>query len=269
MRNSFAALLAAAVMLLLHGCGSDSNSTAGEVVLIGKLQAPAATAAAGGMVPVLDTDPIMVSVQEDPGINTEVAADGSFTLRGLPAGAFTLVFKQTDVVIGTMIFAEVAINQQITITVELTGGEIVLVDEDRRGIGHAGIELEGPVQNVIAVSLTGDSRFVIASREVIARPGVTAIRKGTERLTVEDVTSGTRVHVKGAVIADSTDVLAHEIKIQEEEDDPAQPGGPPPGDRKITICHIPPGNPSKKQTISISINAWPAHQAHGDTEGPC
>lgn len=37
----------------------------------------------------------------------------------------------------------------------------------------------------------------------------------------------------------------------------------------ITICHIPPGNPANAHTITISINAWPAHQAHGDYEGSC
>ncbi len=33
---------------------------------------------------------------------------------------------------------------------------------------------------------------------------------------------------------------------------------------KITIIHYPPGNPDNPQIISISRNAWPAHEAHGD-----
>ena len=37
----------------------------------------------------------------------------------------------------------------------------------------------------------------------------------------------------------------------------------------ITICHIPPGNPQNAHTITISINALPAHLAHGDYIGPC
>lgn len=37
----------------------------------------------------------------------------------------------------------------------------------------------------------------------------------------------------------------------------------------VTICHIPPGNPNNPITITININAWPAHQAHGDYMGPC
>jgi hypothetical protein len=51
---------------------------------------------------------------------------------------------------------------------------------------------------------------------------------------------------------------------------PDEPG--PPDDQyaeKVLICHIPPGNPENAHTISVSVNAVPAHLAHGDTEGPC
>jgi hypothetical protein len=41
------------------------------------------------------------------------------------------------------------------------------------------------------------------------------------------------------------------------------------GEKKITICHIPPGNNQNPQTISIPVSAWPAHLAHGDTQGAC
>ncbi len=38
---------------------------------------------------------------------------------------------------------------------------------------------------------------------------------------------------------------------------------------KVTICHIPPGNPANAHTITVSANALDAHLAHGDTQGPC
>jgi hypothetical protein len=38
---------------------------------------------------------------------------------------------------------------------------------------------------------------------------------------------------------------------------------------KITICHLPPGNPENMHTITISQNALQAHLAHGDYEGEC
>jgi fibro-slime domain-containing protein len=49
--------------------------------------------------------------------------------------------------------------------------------------------------------------------------------------------------------------------------------------KKITICHVPPGNPKNAHTITISENAWPAHSQHCshenkgaevcDQKGPC
>jgi hypothetical protein len=38
---------------------------------------------------------------------------------------------------------------------------------------------------------------------------------------------------------------------------------------KVDICHIPPGNPANAHTINVSVNAIPAHLAHGDTLGEC
>jgi hypothetical protein len=39
---------------------------------------------------------------------------------------------------------------------------------------------------------------------------------------------------------------------------------------KVTICHIPPGNPENAHTITISVNALPAHvEQHGDEVGAC
>lgn len=39
--------------------------------------------------------------------------------------------------------------------------------------------------------------------------------------------------------------------------------------QKITICHLPPGNPDNAQTISIGIPALKAHLKHGDYDGEC
>jgi hypothetical protein len=42
------------------------------------------------------------------------------------------------------------------------------------------------------------------------------------------------------------------------------------GSLKVTICHIPPGNPANAHTITVGIAAVPAHLAlHGDTIGEC
>ncbi len=42
------------------------------------------------------------------------------------------------------------------------------------------------------------------------------------------------------------------------------------GVEKVTICHIPPGNPENAHTITVGAPAVPAHLAeHGDSIGPC
>lgn len=42
-----------------------------------------------------------------------------------------------------------------------------------------------------------------------------------------------------------------------------------PGDHKVVICHIPPGNPANAHTIVVDEHAWPAHEAHGDLPWAC
>ncbi|MCH8879670.1 MAG: FG-GAP repeat protein [Planctomycetes bacterium] len=41
------------------------------------------------------------------------------------------------------------------------------------------------------------------------------------------------------------------------------------GDSSVTICHFPPGNPENARTITVGVDAVPAHLAHGDHCGPC
>src|SRR5215208_3188676 len=41
------------------------------------------------------------------------------------------------------------------------------------------------------------------------------------------------------------------------------------GNEKITICHIPPGNPAARRTLSVGASAWPSHEGHGDRRGAC
>lgn len=214
------AVLAAAVALA--ACGGPSTPSAQGVVLKGtvvgfsgaagkSLSASSATA----------TNVVTVTVQEDPSITTTVGSDGSFTLRGLPEGSFTLIFKQGATTLGTLTFSAVKPNQEITITVDLSGGSVVLLEEQRNGIGHGDIEIEGKVEAVLALNPGGESRFTIAGHTVVARPGETSIREGNRRRTVNDVTVGRHVHVKGAWLdaeGNVQPVLAHEIELQGEDD---------------------------------------------------
>jgi subtilisin-like proprotein convertase family protein len=56
----------------------------------------------------------------------------------------------------------------------------------------------------------------------------------------------------------------------DDDDDVACEDCQPEEDGKVTICHIPPGNPGGAHTIRVSPSALPAHCGnHGDTCGEC
>lgn len=215
--------LLAAALAVLNACGGGGSpaapsATAGAsgVVLTGTLLG-APTGASSGATTYAVTGQLMVSVVENPAITAVVAPDGSFTLRGLPSGGFTLQFTLDGTVLGTLAFTEVAPNQEITVVVELTGSTVTLVEEKRNGIGHGDIEIEGAVEAVLVLDPAGDSRFRIHGYEVVARPGQTAIREGNRGRSVTDVSVGRQVHIKGTWLpaaSTSQAVLAQEIILQ-------------------------------------------------------
>jgi len=66
--------------------------------------------------------------------------------------------------------------------------------------------------------------------------------------------------VKVEIILSDDSHVATEIKIKDNGDEK---------DDKVTLCHIPKGNPSNAHTITVGAPAYRAHMAHGDLEGPC
>jgi hypothetical protein len=220
MHRSVVAALAAvfAATVLLAACGGPSSPSEEGVVLRGTMVGEGTLSASAASGAAAAAAPVTVTVQENPAITTTVGADGSFSLRGLPPGGFTLVFTSGGATLGTVRFAEVQPNQEITVTVRVERGTVVVLEERRNGIGHGGLEIEGRVESIVALNPAGDSTFVIDGRQVVARPGETAIREGNRARTVGDVTVGRQVHVKGTFMS-STDrgsqrVLAQEIKLQ-------------------------------------------------------
>ncbi len=262
---------------------------------------------------------IQVTLQGNSSLSTTVGADGTFTLVGVPAGSFTLVFLRDGRVIGEIRFHNVGNNQEITIVVSLlSDGEVVLLEEHRdhvsfegscpRGAGFWCQSQDGKNPNLsqaefktfageaatllssvdalnsadeiaAAVCNTGDQllrQLATLALNLVATPldSTTPLKNEPQYSTV-GATFDAAVAVANNPAA-STQVR-NEIKdvleringnqntdVCEPTDDD---DNPPTG--KITICHVPPGNPGNRHTITIDASAWPAHQAHGDTMGSC
>ncbi len=222
-----------------------------------------------------DAEALTVIVLDSEGneIGSIDVKDGAFTLRGLPE-SFTLVFADENgkPVGEPMDFDGVKPNQEIDIVVAMVDGAVVLIEERRTGIDHegaSGIELEGTAQNIVIDSpddpMTGS--LEVDGYYVVTRAGGTSIRKGNQSLTLKDLDEGDQLHVRG--VFEGEDVFAYEIKLQEEEEDEEDETlqescnvRDPQKSNHILVCH-------KGRTLSISPDAWPGHQAHGDTCGPC
>ena len=89
------------------------------------------------------------------------------------------------------------------------------------------------------------------------------ILSGDDEVVVEDVpfkvVNGMAVFPYFSTGAPEETFMVGEVVVMErpEEED------------KVTICHIPPGNPSRAHTIRVGRSAVAAHLAHGDVLGPC
>jgi hypothetical protein len=272
---------AVAVLMVVAACGGSPTASTPlaapgpGVTVVGTVAGLASSSSDGvSAFSAAAGEGLTVTVAEAPHITTTVGADGSFVLRGLPEGSFTLLFTdESGNLVGSLSFDEVRANQEITVTIDVVNGEVVLVEERRDGIAHGDLEVQGYIEEIVSVDPTGDSLFVIAGYDVVARPGVTALWQGNLRLSVEDFSVGDKVHVKAVWLepepgqsADDQQLLAHEIFRQREEADEEDEDQ---DEEQLTICHIPPGNPSARETLVIGAPAWPAHEAHGDTLGPC
>src|SRR5258708_3846898 len=177
--RSVVLLLAFAAAALTACGGNPAGSDSQGVVVRGTVQGAGTLRAAS--VGATSAATVTVTVLENPSITTTVAGDGSFTLRGLPEGGFTLIFTTGGTEIGRLSFSEVKANQEITLTVQVSTSGVVLLEEQRNGIGHGDIEIEGDVTQVVALNPTGDSRFLINGHTVVARPCARATARATSK----------------------------------------------------------------------------------------
>ncbi len=232
------ALSAAGLFAVACGSGNPSgpSGTAGVRVEGTVLEGAASagvhaqsteTAAASG--------PIVVTVKGT-SISVTVSGNGTFVLEGLPEGTFTLVFAQGGVTLGEVTVANVAAGADVKIVVQVTGGNVILVQlkierpEEKGtpsaclisgGIQDQPIELEGNV-----ASITDDANFkmdvngnrssglvdVGHSGAALSCVGSAKSSDCKSRLAV-----GAKVHVSGTLTMCSptaATVVASQVKIQ-------------------------------------------------------
>lgn len=215
-------------------------------------------------------DDLTVVVYESRARRTEIASvdvvDDRFTLRGLP-DSFLLAFMDGDTEVGNQYFEGIKVNQELDVLLSYDGTSVEVVEVKRTGIDHQpgdGIEIEGSAIRIDTDRTADWSGTLEVDKYLIGtRAAQTSIRKGNRSMTLDELNDGDQVHVRG-VFEEVNGVLwvfAHEIKLQEEEDDTSS--------AKVTICHVPPGNPDNRKTKSVSADAVAAHLAHGDSLGPC
>lgn len=158
----------------------------------------------------------------------------------------------------------------VALAVSFTG-VLVLAFALTGGIGYAGSAVKGG-SNAVTNLVTGDSnshKFGNSGGNTAGAPASNSGSQAEHKQAVCHVPPGNPDNAHTIVVDDSA------VQTHLDHGDslgPCPEDGGPPDDQygeKVLICHIPPGNPGNPQTISVSVNAVPAHLGHGDHLGPC
>lgn len=92
----------------------------------------------------------------------------------------------------------------------------------------------------------------------------TIVDTSSSRSLIEEATVGDASSTDIISGGDVLDALAKSVGTTEAKD-----AGKSGGKDMLVICHVPENEPQSGVTMSIEYSEWPAHQAHGDGQGPC
>jgi hypothetical protein len=235
------AVVAAALASGCGGAGPSSPSAGAGVEVQGVLlgDGTAFVASSGRHPSAAKAEKVIVTV-EGTTITAEVGADGTFVLKGVPSGTFTLVFKVDGKEIGR-IPVTAPDGAEVKVVVRVEGGVLVLVEIKidvqsppgspsptacviSGGKQGQGIELEGVVSSgtwqAFTMRVNGERSGALV--DVVAASASFRCVGGAKTDTVDQCKAavdagGAKVHVRGtltACTAQAAQVTAAEVKVQ-------------------------------------------------------
>ena len=230
-------------VVALVGCGGDNPAgPSGGIDLEGVvLEGPSAASAQSMSLSTQSATKSKITVTvEGTSISAKVSSNGTFTLKNVPAGTFTLSFTRDGAVIGTIQIAVVEGSKRIKVVVDASGTSVVLVsidfETDKQGenpgdanktcminggkVGQ-GIELEGNVSGGTPTAFTLNVKGNRANADVTVNASGASFKcvgqAGKAADCQAQVKVGAQVHVRGALTScDMTQaaVTATEVKVQ-------------------------------------------------------
>jgi len=119
-------------ILALVSCGENPAGPSGGIELQGVvLEGPSgASAQAMGLSTQSATKSKITVTVEGTSISAKVSANGTFTLKNVPAGTFNLVFTRDGTVIGTIQISVVEGSKRVKVVVDASGETVTLVSID-------------------------------------------------------------------------------------------------------------------------------------------
>lgn len=166
---------------------------------------------------------------------------------------------------GAFVEAESKVSPHVVNNI-LYAEELEIEDEAPSAVQGTKMKLEG-----IITSFTSQSSFVVNGQEVNAANAV--FKHGT----AGDLALNVKVEVEGTIDASGI-LIAKKVEFKSKDDDNEgdddsdiddNDDGKDDDDGKVTLCHIPPGNPENARTITVDEASVKAHLRHGDYLGPC
>lgn len=243
-RRTLLACCAVAAAVVVGACGGESPSSpsGGGVAVQGVVlgDGVSVTASSGAPVAAAKSQKVTVKV-EGTSITAEVSANGTFELKGIPSGTFTLIFLVDGVEIGRVVVTAEE-GSEVKIVVQVKDSVLVLVEIKIEGgstspspspspssclvnggrVGQ-GIELEGSVTSgnsqAFKMSAAGATGLVDVSAAAAGFRCIGSAKVPTDAECRASVASGAKVHVRGTLMTCTTakaEVTASEVKVQKD-----------------------------------------------------